>query len=118
MNLTETSCCHTKSCAPKPEETTRVLRPAISSRETDDGVHLHVALPGVRKEDLKLTVHQGQLTIEAERAGVTPGLRYSVTVKLADRLDGDRIQATLEDGVLDARLPLKEEAKPREIPIS
>lgn len=116
MNLAETTCCQNAS-EPTPSETPRTVRPAFSTREEESGVRLEVALPGVLKEDLKLKVHEGLLTLEALRKDASPAIRYSLSVKLAERLDGERIQATLEDGVLKASVQLRDEAKPREIPI-
>jgi len=118
MNLTETSCCKTGACAPSNCETMRTLRPAVSSLNEDRGVRLSVALPGVRKDDLELTVHEGLLEIEASRADKDDCVRYSLSIKLADRLDGGRTAAALEDGVLNLRIPLREEALPQQVAIA
>ncbi|BCU78819.1 Hsp20/alpha crystallin family protein [Luteolibacter sp. LG18] len=95
---------------------TRNIRPAFQVREDERGVHLSVALPGVRREDLKLTVREGVLDLEAPRAGTDT--LYRLTSPLERRLDGDRIEARHENGVLEALIPLREEALPRSIPIS
>ncbi len=116
MNLAENTCCNATGTASKPE-IRKSIRPAVSTREEESGVRLEIALPGVRKESLKLTVHEGLLTLEASRSDV-PAVRYALSVKLAERLDGNRITAALEDGVLKVIVPLREEAKPREILIA
>ncbi len=116
MNLAENTCCNATETASKPGPA-KSTRPAVSSRNEESGVRLDIALPGVRKEALKLTVHEGLLTLEAGRSDVPP-IRYALSVKLAERLDGGRITAALEDGVLKIFAPLREEAKPREIAIA
>jgi len=115
MNLTENTCCNAPGNVSKPDAA-KSIRPAVSSRNDESGVRLEVALPGVRKDALKLTVHEGLLTLEASRSDV-PSTRYALSVKLAERLDSGRITAALEDGVLKLFVPLREEAKPREIAI-
>lgn len=96
---------------------TRAVRPALHSHEDEAGVNLEVALPGVLKDDLKFSVLNGTLQIEAERRDVTPSVRYRLTARLASRLDGSRITAKLDNGVLSAHVPLREEALPKSIPV-
>lgn len=115
MNLTENTSCNATGTVSNPEAA-KSIRPAVSSREEESGVHLDIALPGVCKEALKLTVHEGLLKLEADRSDA-PSIRYALSVKLAERLDGGRVTAALENGVLKAFVPLREEAKPREIAI-
>jgi HSP20 family protein len=116
MNLTETTCCNATETVSKSNEA-KSIRPAVSSRNEESGVRLDIALPGVRKEALKLKFHEGVLALEASRSDV-PSVRYVLSVKLAERLDGSRISAALEDGVLKVFAPLREEAKPREVVIN
>jgi HSP20 family protein len=116
--------------APRGDERPVIVqRPQVSTREDENGVHLQVALPGVRKDDLKLTIHESNLQIRAARHVDVPEnwkahrdlggrIHYELNARLTDRLDGSRVSATLEDGVLSLFLPLREEAKPREIQIS
>lgn len=112
MNLTN-HCCSQSATQEAPGKTARIVRPAVSTRNDESGAHLDVALPGVAKDRLKLSVHQGILSLEAGRGE----LNYEMCIQLADRLDGQGIQANLADGVLHAFIPLKEESKPRQIPI-
>lgn len=112
MNLSAQTCSDS-ACAASSVTT----RPAFTSREDAEGVHLSVALPGVLKDDLKLSVHDGVLQLDAERRDLTPPVRYRFSARLATRLDGGKISAKLESGVLEATLPLKEEAQPRSIPV-
>ncbi len=106
-----------------------VHRPPFHTEEHEHGIRLQVALPGVRKEDLKLTLHQSNLTIEADRHQELPEnwktLResnsprsYGLNVRLAARLDGTKTSASFENGVLTLQVPVREEAKPRQIHVA
>lgn len=93
------------------------VRPVYTTHDDETGTRLQVALPGVAKDDLKLTVQHGQLNLEAVRHDVKTPLRYQLSARLANRLDGQAISANLEYGVLEVRVPLKAEAQPRSIAI-
>lgn len=116
MNLTETTTCPSTTCELR-KSAAQVLRPAVSTRQAEDGVRLNVALPGVPKDQLKLSVRDALLTLEATRDQPDSSIRYELSMQLSRKLDGNAIQANLEDGVLTAFIPLKEESKPRQIPI-
>lgn len=118
----------TPSATPNTTKQT-VQRPQILTREDENGVRLQVALPGVRREDLKLTLHQSDLTIEADRHEELPEnwkthrhsnspRGYGLNVRLAARLDGTRTSASFENGVLTLQVPIREEAKPRQIQVA
>jgi len=108
MNL---NTCAGTACA------TRESRPAYQTREDDAGIHLEVALPGVAKEDLKFSVLKGVLQLEAERRDGGNPTTYRLSAQLGERLDGEKITAKLENGVLTALVPLREEAQPKSIPV-
>jgi len=106
-----------------------VQRPQLRTHEDENGVRLEVALPGVSKEDLKLTLLQSNLTIEADRHEELPEnwkthresnspRRYGLNVRLAARLDGTKASASFENGVLTLQVPVREEAKPRQIQVA
>ena len=119
-----------------PSETTSVqetkaasIRPRFRTTEDETAAILTVALPGVRKEDLNLTLLESDLKIEARRhdsasenwkthRDAAPPQAYSLNVRLGQRFDGTQSQATLESGVLTLRVPLREEAKPRQIAVN
>jgi len=113
-----------------PHETREAIhRPKFRINENDLGTQVQVALPGVGKQGLKLTLLQGSLKIEASRDQEIPkdwkthrdpepvGC-YGLTLRLAPRLDGTQTTATLEAGVLTLQVPLREEAKPRQIHVN
>jgi HSP20 family protein len=95
------------------------------------GDHVTVAfdLPGVASDAIDLTVERGQLTVTAERAHTRgegdewlvnerPAGRFTRQLLLGDNLDTDRIEASFHDGVLEVRIPVAEQAKPRKVAIS
>ena len=103
-------------------------RPQFRTTEDDQGATLQVALPGVRKEDLKLTLHEANLSVEAARTNTVPDgwtqrdggapAKYALDIRLGHRFDGTKTEAKLEAGVLTLRVPVREEAKPRQIAVS
>jgi HSP20 family protein len=110
-----------------PTET--ATRPQFRTREDENGATLQIALPGVRKEDVKLTLHESSLRIEATRGDAVPeGWKthrdtakiqsYGLDVRLTSRLDGTKATAALDAGVLTLQVPLREEAKPRQIAVN
>ena len=114
-------------CNPSTQE--RIVIPASIPHDDENGVRLEVALPGVRKEDLKIKLNDTELKIDAVRTSQIPEdwkalsepsapIRYQLLAKLTRRLDGNKIQANLENGVLTLLIPYSEAAKPREILVS
>ena len=86
-------------------------------------------LPGVRKEDLKLSAQDGHVTLSVDRKNpeipenavwlrneISPG-RFSRTVALPGEVKIDDITAELSDGVLRVVLPKSEKARTREIKV-
>ena len=112
------------------EKTRRLkLNPAVDIFESSQGVTLLADLPGVTKERLEVSVHDGNLTIEAESVVPTPAnfrlshaeIRasyFSRQFAVSNDFDTSRIEANLKDGVLKLTIPCREEAKPRRIEVS
>lgn len=86
-------------------------------------------LPAVKKEDIEITVDNTTLTLRGEKkadATVTDECchrveraygTFSRTFTLPNTVDGSKVSADYKDGVLTIKLPLREEAKPRQIPV-
>jgi HSP20 family protein len=97
---------------------------------TEDAITIDAALPGVRQEDISITVHQDTLTIavrEVDQREQTEGERVyrevrrsrgSRTITLPSGLDLDAANASFENGMLRLTLPRAEQAKPRQISIA
>ena len=98
--------------------------------ETEEEYVVKASLPGVKPEEVQITVHGDTLTIrgtskaEEEKKGHTWHLRerrfgmFQRSVTLASPVNSDRAQAHYDNGVLTLTLPKSEEAKPRQIKIS
>ena len=91
-------------------------------------VWVHIDLPGVKAEDLDITVERNVLTIAAQRTWQREetdqpyfGERYRGAfrrqIQLGDGLDLQNLEADLHDGVLAIRIPVAEQAKPRKITV-
>ena len=111
--MNSTDCCQTTDCRPTG---TATVRPAYKSRESDNGVTLSVALPGVDRDGLTVTFHDDHLLVEGTRK-VGGDHDYRMRLRLSPRLDGESIDASLADGVLTLGVPLRESAKPRQIAV-
>jgi HSP20 family protein len=107
--------------------------PQTNIHETAEAYHLELNVPGRSKEDFKIQVEQGLLTIAFEKkeqsaqSGDYKTLRREFEYKsfkrsfsVEDKIDVDGIQAKYENGILKLLLPKKEESKPsaRQINIS
>ena len=94
----------------------------------DGELVLRFDVPGVDPEKIDVTVDRGVLTVSATREetrteGESPVVRerlfgsFRRSVRLADNLDADAIEASNNEGVLEIRIPVREEAKPRKIEV-
>lgn len=103
--------------------------PAIDIAEYENQSVVVAEIPGVEKEDVKISVHGGVLTISGERKGsaLPEGSNwirnernrgnFVRTVELPHETKPDAITAELTNGVLRVVLPKAEEARPREIKV-
>jgi HSP20 family protein len=103
--------------------------PAVELRSSADESVLVAELPGVKKEDVKLSVENGTLTLSGSRAGhdlpeKARMLRnelwhgsFSRSIELPHDVNAEAIAATLENGILRVQLPKAEAVRPREITI-
>ena len=99
--------------------------PAINVLENENEFMIDVAAPGLRKEDFKINLNNGQLTISSEqndekteeKKGKYTRREYSYqsfqrSFTLSNNLvDADKIKASYSDGILHVSLPKKEEVK-------
>jgi HSP20 family protein len=103
-------------------------QPAVNIWERDDALLVEMEVPGVKKEQLDLTVVGKDLSIRIDRLGVEPeGAVYhrrerpvgsfSRVIALPSDVDPNRVGAELRDGVLTITLPKAESAKPRKIAV-
>jgi HSP20 family protein len=94
----------------------------------DGELVLRFDVPGVDPKKIDVTVDHGVLTVSATREetrteGESPVVRerlfgsFTRRVRLSENLDADAIEASNHDGVLEIRIPVREEAKPRKITV-
>lgn len=91
--------------------------------EDADNYYARFELPGVKKDDLKIEVHNQLLTVTAERRETADGegersLTLSRAISVPEGVNDDAIGAKLEDGILTVTLPKQEHRKPKVIEIS
>lgn len=107
----------------------RVIMPAVDIYENEEGYVLHADMPAVDREHVEVTLDNGELLISgsiAEEEHNRDDLKYSEyrlrnyqrRFRVGNDIDGERISAGVEDGVLTIHLPKKEAVKPRKIEIS
>jgi HSP20 family protein len=104
--------------------------PAVDVYEDKDNLQVTAELPGLKKEDIEISLHEGFLNLAGERkqAEKQEGAevyraerragRFHRSINLPCRVEADKITATYNEGVLTVTLPKAEEAKPKQIPIS
>ena len=103
---------------------------ALDVYEKDDAVVVKAALPGVRPDEVDISVTGDVLTIKGETKSEEETkdgnyhrreLRYGVfarSIPLPTLVDHDKAEATFENGILTVSLPKAEEAKPKSIKIA
>jgi len=104
--------------------------PALDVYQDKDNVYVTVEVPGMKKEEIEISLHEGMLTISGERkqeSEVKEGEtfrserffgRFHRSVTLPTMVDGNRVKATYKDGILTVELPKAEEAKPKQIQVN
>jgi len=101
----------------------------VEVSETEDELEVKAALPGVKPEEVEITVQNDVLTIKAEHKDTTEEkkrdyyrreIRYGSfhrAMSLPVSVDSDRAEATFENGVLQLRLPKAAALRPRQIKV-
>jgi len=97
-------------------------RLAVDVHEDKDNYFASFEMPGVKKEDVKIELQNGMLTVAAEKRE-KDGERESScsltrSVSVPDGVNVEAITARLEDGILTVTLPKAEHRKPRTITLN
>lgn len=104
-------------------------RPAVDMDESQEAYTISAELPGLKKEDIKITIADnkviigGEVSEEKETQEKNYYLKERVRGKfsrafaLPTAIDANKVDASYKDGILVLTLPKVEEAKPREITI-
>jgi HSP20 family protein len=103
---------------PAVSKPTTSFVPAADILETPQGFELHLALPGVAKDDVKIDFQEGQLVVSGERKAPAPDENapkfrrvetsfgsFSRSFRLPETVDVAAIDAQLTDGILRLTLP-------------
>ncbi len=105
------------------------LAPAADVLETEAGFRVVLDLPGLDPAALKIDIENDTLSVQAERKQPAPAQgetvhrsersfgTFSRSFRLPKTVDGSRVEARYEHGVLTVVLPKREEAKPRTISV-
>lgn len=103
--------------------------PALDLHEDKDNLIVKVELPGMKREDIDVSLHDGSLSISGERKSEEKFEnaevyraerffgRFQRTVVLPSSVAVDKVKAQYKDGILTVTLPKTEEAKPKQIDV-
>lgn len=104
--------------------------PALDLYEDKDNLVLTAEIPGLKKEDIELSLHENTITLSGERrnekkyeGGQTSREerffgRFTRSLVLPKPVDAGKVKAAYRDGILTVTLPKAEAAKPRQIEVS
>ena len=103
--------------------------PALDLYQNSDNLVAVIELPGMRKEDIEISLHDGTLTIAGERKSSSSNGEkaerseryvgsFRRSISLPARVDTSKVSATYRDGILTVTLPKAEEAKPKRIDVA
>lgn len=107
----------------------RTWAPPVDIRESEEAVLLALDLPGLRKEDVNITLENSVLTISGERRFEADQKNETIhrleraygaftrSFTLGPTVQSDNVEANFQDGVLVIRVPKAEASKPRRIAI-
>jgi HSP20 family protein len=110
-------------------DATLAWAPALDISERKDAYLMTVELPGVKLDDLQITLEDGLLTVQGERHFADDSSeqqfhrverRYGAfrrSITLPTHVQADAVEATVEDGLLQIMVPKMEEAKPKRIQV-
>jgi HSP20 family protein len=114
--------------AVRQSEAERPMRPLVDIFEDESGITLQADMPGVSKDRLDIKIDSETLSIQGQADIPMPGgmeaqyadvraTRYERSFSLSSELDGEKVDASLKDGVLTLRIPKREKFQPRKIEV-
>lgn len=115
--------------SPTPGFESRVF-PSINLTEDQDHYYLRAELPGVKSEELDITILEDQVSIRGERKIPVEKKEFGYhrreredgsfrrTISLPMAIDSEKVKAEMNKGILKVILPKYSKAKPRKIQIS
>jgi HSP20 family molecular chaperone IbpA len=114
--------------AVQKERHERPMRPPVDIFEDSTGITVQADMPGVSRDRLEVHIDNDTLSIEGRADIAMPegmealyadvrSTHYQRSFSLSRELDGDKVDATLKDGVLILRIPKREQYQPRRIEV-
>jgi HSP20 family protein len=106
-----------------------VWSPTVDVSEDKDNVIIRAEMPGMSKEDVKISIQDNVLTLKGEKKQEKEEKdknyhriersygSFCRSFQLPTSVKSDKVKASYKDGVLSVTLPKTEEVKPKEIPI-
>ena len=103
--------------------------PAVDIYETPEQIVLRADLPGIAEKDIDVRIENNVLVLRGERKFLKEAKEedyhriersygvFSRTFQLTGTIDQTKIQAVHQDGVLEVRLPKREDTKPQKVKI-
>ena len=87
-----------------------------------DNFYVVAELPGVNKEDVKIELENAVLTVSGERKNLNGkaehSYKFSRSMTISDNVNGEKVSAIMQDGLLTITLPKAEARKPKSISVS
>jgi len=103
--------------------------PALDVYEDANHLYVRAELPGMKKEQIELSLQEGMLTLAGERSQEQSQSdaeiyrserlmgRFHRTLTLPVPVEADKVKATYQDGILTVTMPKAEAAKPKQIQV-
>jgi len=104
--------------------------PAVDLYDNKDSVVVRAELPGMKREDIDISLHDGTLSISGERKVEKEYEnaetyrserfvgRFQRTISLPSPVNGEAVSAQYKEGILTVTLPKTEESKPKQIHVN
>ena len=108
----------------------RAWSPTVDLKETDDAYTLEADLPGMKKDEIDVSVMDNVVTLKGERKHEAETKEkgyhrverrygsFERSFEIPGGFQGDKISANYENGVLKVTLPKREETKPKQIEVT
>ncbi|MGB7054639.1 MAG: Hsp20/alpha crystallin family protein [bacterium] len=113
----------------QPQTIDDLWRPSIDIEESNGNLMVKAEIPGMKKENIKVSVKEDMLTISGERKQENETRdktyhriersygQFRRMIRLPAEVDADKVKASYKDGVLSVTLPKPESMKPKHIDV-
>jgi len=105
------------------------LVPVVDIFEDGSDLVLKAELPGIKKEDIEITLNDGSITVSGEKKKESEIKKkdyykwessygsFCRTFALPTEIQGSKVKSTFKDGILEVRMPKSEQAKSKEVKV-